>query len=405
MPNYQYHAIDNTGKLLRGTVVAFNEGDVDDRLTKRDLTLIKSKQVHKQKWAHRLFEGKVKARVLIEFYQRLSQSLKIGLPILATLDENIKMIPCQRLKQVIEEVKVSVENGNTLYEAMEHFPDVFQRLDLSIIMMGEQSGTLPGSLEHLADFLEWKEDLRSTIKRATIYPSFILVALLAVVGVWVGYVLPQMAKTLSDMGIELPTFTRAILAMSLFLQSNWPWLMGAILVLVVSAYLFQRTRKGKLAFHKYLLKVPLIGRVLSNTVNARLSHYFSVLMNAGMTINRIFEMLIGGILGNRYLEGQLGVAYQEIQQGRTISQGFEMITGFPPLLIGAVRNGEWTGTLDESFGRLSDYYDREVKTTVNAMINAFEPIIMLLLGGIFGVILLSIMLPLYDVVAQMGKAY
>ncbi|MDY7033922.1 MAG: type II secretion system F family protein [Thermodesulfobacteriota bacterium] len=405
MPNYQYHAIDDTGKLSRGTIVAFNEPDVEERLRQSGLTLIKSKPARTGSSTKSLFQGKVKTRILIELYHRFAQSLRIGLPILGALDENIKMIPCRRLKKVIEEVRVSVENGNSLYQSMEQFPDVFSKLDLNIVMMGEQSGTLPESLGHLAGFLEWREDLKSTIKRATIYPSFIMVALLVVVGVWVGYVLPQMVKVISEMGVKLPGMTKGVLGVSLFLQGNWLWLLGGVMILVALFYAFQRNTKGKVVFHKYLLKIPLMGQIICKIAIARLSHYFSVLMESGMAINTIFEMLKGGVLGNAYLEGQLAIAHQEIQHGQTISDGFDKTKGFPPLLVGAIRNGELTGTLSESFSRLGDYYDNEVKRNVQAMVNAFEPITMGLLGGIFGIVVLSILLPLYDVIGGLGKAY
>jgi type II secretory pathway component PulF len=405
MPDYKYQAINETGRVSKGTIVAFNDTDVEVRLRAKSLTLIKSKPVKRKRFTTSIFGGKIKARLLIEFYQRFSQSLRVGLPILATLDENIKMISSRMLRKIIEEVKVSVEDGNFLYQAMGQFPRIFHKLDLSIVMMGEESGTLPESLKHMADFLEWKEDLKSTIKRATVYPSFVLVAVMAVIGVWVGYVLPQMASVLAEMGVDLPSITRAVFGTSLFVQAQWPYLLGVMFAIVASLYLFQRSSKGKEITHRYILKAPLIGVVLSNIAIARLSHYFSVMLKSGMQIDKIFEILSEGILGNRYLERQLNVAYGEVLRGQTLSEGFERAKGFPLLLLGGIRNGEVSGTLEESFNRLGEYYDSAVKSTVQVMVNAFEPITILLLGGVFGVILLSILLPLYDMISGMGGAY
>jgi type IV pilus assembly protein PilC len=405
MPDYKYQAIDETGEISKGTIIAFSDTDVEDRLRVKGLTLIKSKPVKKKRFAKSFFGGRIKTRILIEFYQRFSQSLRVGLPILATLDENIKMIPSRMLRKVIEEVKVSVEDGSSLYQAMGQFPRIFHKLDLSIVMMGEESGTLPESLKYMADFLEWKENLRSTIKRATVYPSFVLVAVMGVIGVWVGYVLPQMASVLAEMGVDLPGITRAVFGTSLFVQAQWPYLFGVMLAIVASFYLFQRSSKGKEIVHRYILKAPLIGVVFSNIAIARLSHYFSVMLTSGMQIDKIFEILSEGILGNRYLEGQLNIAYREVLRGQTLSEAFERARGFPPLLLGAIRNGEVSGTLEESFNRLGEYYDGAVKSTVQVMVNAFEPITIFLLGGVFGVILLSILLPLYDMISGMGGAY
>lgn len=405
MPRYNYQAINDTGKLLRGTLFVLSAADIEDRLMQRGLTLIKTTRIKQSKWAGHLEGGKIKPRILIEFYRRFSQTLDIGLPILTGLDENAKSIPSKALKNTIEEMRGALEEGNTLYEAMRLFPKTFPKLDLAIIRIGEQSGKLPKCMKDLADFLEWKEDIRSTVKRAIVYPCFITVAIIAVIGVWVGYVLPQMATLLTEIGVGLPGVTRAVLWTSDFLRTNWPWLVGLVLAFITAFYLFQKTKQGGHIFHKYLLKIPLIGSVMSNVALARLSHNFATMYRSGVTINNIFEMLIDNVLGNRYLEAQLALAYQEVQLGQSLAEGFENAGGFPPLLLGAVRNGESTGTVDDSFNRLGDYYDGEVKRSVQVMVNAFEPITIFLLGGVFGMIILSILLPLYNVIGDFGKAY
>lgn len=402
MPKYQYKAIDNTGKVIQGTMVALSAGDVEENLLEKGLTLIKIKSVKEGIRGRLAAAGKIKPRILIEFYHRLSETLEMGLPILSALEENAKILPSKFFGKVITEIKVAIESGRSLYEAMSRYPKVFNKLDLAIIRLGEQSGVLPKSMKDLADFLEWKEDLRSTIKRATIYPSFILLVILAVIGVWVGYVLPQMAVLLTEMGVPLPNVTRMVLNTSLFFQKNWLEFLGVILIGSTFLFVFEKTKRGGLLFHRFLLEVPIIGSIARNIALARLSHNFATMYQSGMTLNNIFEILTDNVLGNRYLEGRLEKAFREIQRGQTIALGFEAAGGFPPLFLGAVRNGELTGTLDASFSRLGNYYDGEVKRTVQAMVNAFEPAIIIFLGAVFAIIVLSIMLPLYDVIGKFG---
>jgi type II secretory pathway component PulF len=405
MPRYKYQAINDTGKLLRGTLFALSAADVEDRLIQKGLTLVKSSPLKQSSLGGQLTGGKIKPRIIIEFYRRFSQTLDMGLPVLTGLDENAKSIPSKALKKTIEEVRGALEDGKTLYEAMKRFPKIFPKLDLAIVRIGEQSGTLPKCLKDMADFLEWKEGITSTIKRATIYPCFITVAITAVIGVWVGYVLPQMAGLLNEMGVDLPDVTRAVLKTSDFLRANWPWIIGLIVASIAGLYMFQKTQSGGKIFHKYLLKFPMIGTIISNVAFARLSHNFATMYSTGIKISDIFKMLKEGVLGNRHLEAQLDIVHQEVQLGQTLAEGFENAGDFPPLLLGAVRNGEATGTLDKSFKRLGDYYDSEVKRSVEVLVNAFEPMTIFLLGGVFGVILLSILLPLYDVIGDFGKAY
>jgi len=400
MPKFRYKAIDAAGKTSRGTLVAFSEASAEEKLQERGLTLIASQPVVKSNLADFLLSKRIKPRELIEFYYRLSQTLELGLPMLSALEENEKIIPTAYFRKLIEEIRMAIEAGNSLYEAMSQYPHVFEPLDLAIVRLGEETGVLPGSLKELAAFIEWKEDIRSTLKRAAIYPSFILLAIVAVIGVWVGYVLPQMAVLLTDMGVALPTVTQVVLKVSLFIQTYWLWLLGGLLITLFLAYLYQKTPRGKILFHRYILKLPLFGGILTNIALARLSQNFATMYTAGMTINNIFEILSDKILGNRFLEQQLNIAYEGVQRGESISDAMAAAKGFPSLLIGAVRNGETTGTIDDAFKRLGSYYDVEVKRNVQTMINALEPLSIIILGGIFGLIALSIMLPLYDVIAE-----
>lgn len=405
MARHRYQAVDQVGKVRRGTVVAFHERELEDRLRERGLTLISSKPLKDDRGIGKLAGGSVKPRMLIEFYRRFAQTVDMGLPILTGLEENAKVIPSKLLRRVIEDIKASLEDGNTLFDAMSQFPKIFDKLDLGIIRMGEQSGVLPQCLNDLANFLEWREDLRGTIKRATIYPCFVLLAIAVVIGVWVGYVLPQVGSLLLDLGVELPAITKTILAASRFLQANWLWLAFGVFVVTVSVYLLQKTKGGKILFHKYLLGMPLIGELAANIAYARLSRNFATMHRSGMTIPKILDVLSDSVLGNRHLEAQVAQAHHELQMGQSLAESFDNAGGFPPLLVGGIRHGEVTGSLEGSFNRLGDYYDGEVKRAVESLINAFEPLVMLILGGVFGLIILSILLPLYDVLGGLSRAY
>lgn len=405
MPKFRYKAIDDTGNVYKGSIIAFSSDDVESRLHKQGLTLIKSKPIISRTWTSLLSPKGVKPRILMEFYRRMAETLEMGLPILTAMEENMKAIPSKYLKEVIDELKMALEGGNTLHEAMSRFPDVFSKLDLGIIMVGEQSGVLPKCLNDLADYIEWKEDIKSIIKRATIYPAFILAAITGVIGIWIGYVLPRMAQVLKEMDVALPAVTKVVLNISQFFRNYWYIILIAILLALFFMYMFYRTKKGKRLFDRYILKAPLLGEVVENIALARLSQNFSTMYGAGMSINRIFNIIADNVIGNSFIEERLKRAYEEIQRGRSIAEGFENAGGFPPLVLGAIKNGEITGTLDKSMKRLGKYYDGEVKRTVQILLNAFEPITLFLLGGVFGVIILSILLPLYDVITKMGHSY
>jgi type IV pilus assembly protein PilC len=406
MPSFAYKAVDGMGKMCRGSVFAFNPTDVEERLSENGLTLVQVKKVREGGWIQVLFgPPKIRARALIEFYHRLAQTLDLGLPILAALDENAKVLPSAPLRKMIREIKVTIEGGATLFEALRRFPKTFQKFELSVVKMGEQSGVLPASLRNLAEFLEWKDEIRSLVKRATIYPAFILVAITGVIGVWVGYVLPQMAKVLVEMGVELPALTRGVMAVSSFLRLHWAGMLGLSIAILIGVTLTLRHKRGRVLLHQVFLHMPIAGNVAKSIALSRMTRNFATMYESGMNMKTIFGILTDDVLGNKYLEEELAHAYTAIEQGKSIADAIESTGAFPPLLLGAIRNGESTGTLGDVLARLSEYYDVEVKKTVDTLLSALEPLVIVALGTVFGVIILSILLPLYGVVGEMGQSY
>jgi len=405
MKSYRYLAVDEEGKTLKGKAIAQNETALERDLRRSGLDLVQSWEEKEAALVQLFRKRRVSTRLLIMFYTRLAQSLEVGLPIVPTLEENAKVIASPVLRKIIQEIIVSLEEGNNLMQSLQKFPEVFSELEVSLIGMGEQSGVLAQSLKDLADYLEWKENLRATIKKASIYPCFVLVAIGAVIAVWVGYLLPQMSGLLKDMGVSIPTITKVVFATSLFIQHNWRWVTGLLSGAAVATYFFRKTEGGRVLFDRWFLSAPLIGTVAAEIAYTRLSRNFSVMMKIGIPVNRIFEHLSRGILGNRYLERRLVVAHQNLQRGMPLSRSFERAGGFPILLLGAIRNGERSGTLEDSFKRMADFYDQGAKRAVEAMVAAIGPLMVVVLGGIFAVVILSILLPLYDVLSGAGAQY
>lgn len=400
MPKFRYQAIDNAGRLVKGSAIAASERELEAKLLDKELTLVSGQLQTDGVLGKSIFGERIRKRDIIEFYHRLYQTLELGLPMLSALEENSVGLPSRSMRRIVDEMRIAIENGNTFTAAMSRFPKVFGKLDLAIIRMGEETGVLPKCLKDLSAFLEWKEEIRSTVRRAAIYPSFVIIVIVAVIGVWVGYVLPQLASLLVQMGVKLPTMTRFILDLSHFFRNWWAVITVALMLSGLAVYVLQRTDRGGVLFHRQILNLPVIGGVISNIAMARLSHNFATMYQAGMSINGIFEILSANVLGNRYLEMLLKKAFDAVQRGDAISDGFDKAGGFPPLLLGAIRNGETTGTLDVCFERLGNYYDREAKRTVQTMIATIEPMSIIMLGGIFGFIVLSILLPLYDVIGK-----
>jgi len=405
MARHRYKAIDQYGKVRSGTAIALDQADLEKRLGHQGLVLVSSRPAAAPRKSARLGRRKADARLLIEFYRRFSQTLDMGLPLFTVLDENSRIIPSADFRNALEEIKNSLEEGGSLAEAMGRHPKIFGKLDLALVRMGEQTGVLPQALEDLARFLEWKEENRSVIRRALIYPCFLLLAIGAVIGVWVGYVLPQVGKLLMELGVELPAVTKAILVSSAFLKEYGPVLILSVLLAAILLVVLARTKTGTWITSMFQLRLPLVGEVVRATAYSRLCHNFAIMHRAGMPVSKIFTTLSDHLLGNAYMEYKVGQAYQELQLGQSLAESFQNTGAFPSLLVEGIRHGEITGKLEDAFRRMGAFYDTEAKRKVQAMINAFEPILILVMGGVFGLIVLSILLPLYDVLSGYTQAY
>jgi type IV pilus assembly protein PilC len=405
MSSYHYKAIDGAGRVVKGVIPAFSELDIEQELQRRGLFLIQS-SVRGPSRVSRFFERRRLApKFLIEFYYRFAQTLEIGLPIVSSLEEIGHFLPSNAFKRVVGEIRFAIESGRTLLEAISSHPNIFKPVDSALVGMGEKAGVLPRCLRDLAAYHEWKADLRTHLLKATLYPAFILCTIAAVIGVWIGYVLPQMTEVLKELNVAMPLPTEIILGVRNFLAEHGIFLLGGFLAAAAAALAYQKTPSGRLRFHRLVLRLPVIGRIAANIVLARLCRNFATLLSSGMNVNDIFEILSDRLLGNHHVEGCLRAAHAEILRGESIAGGFEKTGEFPVLLVGALRHGESTGTLDEALKRMGEFYDREVKRSVQVLTGAIEPVAILSLGGVFGFIVLSILLPLYDVLGGLGKAY
>ncbi|MBC7358899.1 MAG: type II secretion system F family protein [Desulfacinum sp.] len=399
MPAFKYLALDLKGRPRRGTVDAVDEWDAEKRLERMGLSVVRLTPVPVSRLA-RMIPRRVSLFDLAHLYDRLSDSLQVGLPLPAVLEEIARQVKNPRIREALEDLRLQVEEGRTLSQGMERHARIFDRLQVGIVRMGEVSGTLPGALRRLADFLSWQAEQKAQVRRALIYPLSIMAAVAVVTGIWVGYVLPQVSGLLVNMDIVLPAPTRVILAVSAFLQRWWPALTAALILSGAGFLLWSRTESGRLTLDKWLLHLPFLGPVLLHVAMCRLCVHFSMMLEAGMTVGTIFEILTGGALGNRYLEKDVARIHQEVLAGRTLYQAFSTSRIYPDLVLGGLRTGEMTGTLSETFRKLGAYYDKDVTRQMKALTAAFEPASLLLLGGVFGAIILAILLPLYDVFSK-----
>lgn len=403
MAVYQYKASDEEGKTVKGMLEAEDEDALEAQLENRRLYLISSKITGKKSSApgagtapaggRRVVRAKVKRAELISFTVHLSTVIGAGVPILQGLDDMSGETENPRFAQVIRGLRQSIEDGTSISDSFAQYPEVFSELYIAILRSGETTGRMDEVLREIVAFLEWQDELVGTIKSATTYPIIVLFAVMGLVAIMFTFVLPQFLGVFDSFDIELPLPTRIVIALSDFFQNFW-WL---LIVGAITAYIGLRaankTPRGRLVLDKVKLNIPIFGELVRKVALSRFAHYLATLFGAGVNILNALEV-VERVVGNAVLADVVRKARLQVGTGHTVSGALKESKEFPSMVVRMVTIGETTGNLEETLGKVSEYYDREVPLTVKRLFTALEGAIIVFLGVIVLFVVLSIILPM-----------
>lgn len=337
---------------------------------------------------------------VIELATNLSVMLKAGMPISTALSDIIKLTDNRRLKYAVSDIRHRTEQGMRFSDTFipHNFPNVF----LKVIQVGEETGRLDQSLSHIADHLQKMEDLSAAIKRAMIYPSFAIVATLGALGFWLVFVLPGVMATMKDLGATIPPLTRGLMHVSNFCRDYWYTFFIAGALVYATLRLLKSRPGGRFWLDKMKIKLPLVKLIVYNKLHAVFSEQLRILLVAGLTITKSLDMM-SGLVDNEVFKVAIVNARERISTGSTISNAMREQNLFSPILIRMVDIGEKSGTLDEQFGFLSEYYIKKLDDISEKMGKIIEPLVISVLGVFFAIIISGLLLPIYDLVAKVGK--
>jgi len=307
-----------------------------------------------------------------------------------------------RLRQIIREIQVSVESGETLSRAVSRWPRIFSNLFVGLVRAGEVGGVLDEALNRLATFMEENERLRRKIKSAMTYPVMVLVFATAVVIGLVTFVLPQFIKVFNDLGIgdKLPAMTRVMVQVSNFLTTKWYMMIIGVVGFMVVSSSYKRTRIGRRHFDWIKLKVPIFGKLNHKICIARFSRTLSTLLVSGVPILQALETVAGAV-DNEIISDAILAARAAIREGEQIGDPLQRSGMFPPMVVQMVAIGEETGSLDQMLSKIADFYESEVDATLASLTAALEPILIVVLGVIVGFIVISMFLPLVQAISSL----
>ena len=402
MPVYKWEGKVRDGSVNKGTMEAANEAVVTAQLRGQKIMPTKIK---KSMGAIEInipgMKPKVTTKDLVVFTRQFATMIDAGLPLVQCLEILSSQNENPTFKEVIGAVKEDVESGNTFADALAKHPKVFDRLFVNLVNAGEMGGILDTILNRLAAYIEKAMNLRKKVKGAMVYPSTVVGVAVIVVSIILIFVIPVFQKMFGGMGKSLPAPTLMVIAMSEFLKKYFLFIIIALFVLVGIMKRIYRTEKGRMAFDKMFLKMPIFGDLLRKVAVAKFTRTLGTLISSGVPILEGLEV-VAKTAGNAVVEQAVLRTRDSIAEGRTIAEPLKETKVFPPMVVQMIAVGEATGALDQMLNKIADFYDTEVDEAVSALTSAIEPLLMVFLGGTIGGIVIAMYLPVFTMAGAVG---
>ncbi len=400
MPAFKYRAVNTSGKRVSGVLYAENERDLQQNLRNMHLYLIEARETRPSKEI-RLWK-KIKRKDLLTFTVHLQTIVSAGISIIQGLGDLIEQTSNQNFKKVLEDVQAAIQSGSSLSDAMERHPKAFSSLFVSVVRAGEASGNLDSVLRDLISFLEWQEEIISSIRQATIYPIIVLTAVTGLVILLMTFVFPRFSIIFEKANVPLPLPTRIVMGVSHLLTHDWPILIGAVFLIILLFRIFVKTDTGRHVVDALKLRIPVFGKLILKINLSRFSHYLGTLIRAGIDITQSLR-IVENVIGNVVISDIVRIVRARVQAGEFMSDTLREYPQFPPLVVRMISIGESSGNLEETLGKVSAYYDREVPVTIKKVFAVFEPLVIVFLASIVLLMALSMFLPLYQMMGVIAK--
>jgi type IV pilus assembly protein PilC len=395
----RYKAASKEGKLSQGLLEAKDVSEAANYLRTKNLTPLQIVRADNNIFAALPMFGGIKQADIVLFTRQLSSMLSSGLTLMRALDILKDQMQNPKMTEIVTTVINDVQEGKTLAQAIEKHPKVFTPIYVSIIKAGEQSGLLDKVLSRLADNLEKQATLKSTVKSALMYPVIVIILMLVVVAVMMIFVMPQLTVLYTNLNVALPLPTQIVVGLSNILVVAWPAVLIVLVVSVVGFRKWNKTVSGRLIIDNIMLKLPVFGKLIKETILAEFSRTFGLLVGTGtLVVEALLET--ADTTGNVHFKNAIVEVSHQVEKGVTIGDAMSYNPLFPSLLIQLVRVGEQTGKIDDTLSKASEYFEREVDQTVKNLTTAMEPFIMVVLGVGVAFLILSVITPIYSLISS-----
>jgi type IV pilus assembly protein PilC len=395
--------IDKSGKEKKGTMQADTPEDAKHKLKNDGFTVVSIAAASALTREINITIGQsVKPRDLSVFCRQFVSMVNAGVTILDTLDMLAEQTENKAMANAIRGVHTEIRKGETLSASLAQYPKVFPDLMCSMVAAGEASGKIDVAFERMAVHFEKSAKIKSIVKKAMVYPVIVLVVAIAVIIVMLIKVIPGYKDMFDELGSDLPALTKAVVAMSNFLQSDWFIVLAVIAAVVIGITAFKKTVPGQIFFGNLTRQLPIFGKLTIKQAASNYARTLSTLIYSGLPMMEALT-ITGNTMTNYIYKQTMYKAREEVAKGVTLSEPIIQSRMFPPMVGHMTKIGEETGDLEGMLTRLADYYDEEVEMTTQTVIAALEPMIILVLAGVVGVMIGAIMMPMFSLYEQMGN--
>ncbi len=420
MPQFQYKAKNAQGKLVTGSVNAQNETDAIGELRREGLTIIGLTQkrgsarvgsgsgggsgfftLSLSKRNVKLSTVNVKTQEMVVFTRQLSTMISSGIPLVEALEILSEQSTNMGFRLILEDVVSEVRTGKDLSQAMGKFPRVFPKIYVNMVKAGEASGQLDIVLVRLAEYQEAAAKLKAEIKSAMTYPLVSLVMVLGITLFLLVFIIPKFEEMFKSMDVELPGITRGLLATSLMLKENILWWSLGCVVVCVAVVLYFRSPKGQRTRDWMLIRMPIFGPLFLKVALSRFSRTFGTLIQSGVPILGALE-IVSETTGNKVISDAIDRASNSVRQGDTLGEPLAQSKVFPLMVTRMISIGEKSGALESLLGKIADFYDQQVKATVESLTSLIEPVLIGVMGFLVGGMVMAIFLPIFKMVGSLS---
>jgi type IV pilus assembly protein PilC len=398
MAQHNYTALNKEGKKVRGKISATNPQDLEAKIKDLGYELLDFKTIKSKKV---FIKRRVKPKDMISFCVHMEELDRAGVPILDSLIDLRDSVDTPKMRDLLSDLVESIRAGDSLSIAISKKSEYFDDLFYGLIAVGEETGNIGDSFGHLSKHIKWQADFRRKIKKAITYPMVLMVVMTLVITIMMLFVVPQLVEFLSKQGIALPFYTRWLIAVSNFFVNYW-WVVILFMFLtpLIIFMLYRKLPAFKYVMDKTLLRMPILGVLITKINLARFVKFFSITFTSGLGVLESLD-ISRKVVTNSVIKETIDIISLDISNGSSITEAIAARDSFPSLVVRMFRVGEESANIERALSNVNFFYEREIDDTIETMVAMIQPILLVVMGGMLMWIIASVFGPVYGSFSKM----